>query len=389
MLDEYLENEGRLIDERASTFSQPAVDVAPPLAYELPTKSSSYVRTLHSVMQKQTASSTSELISGFVPPSKRPKPGLKETRNSRRETAKQRGPKHGRPKPKPSSAGPGPVDPDVIHTPPAGHLPEPAAPEPPALRRTRKKLKPRSTWKSLPGTPTPLPSSSEDMAPLDSDSELGGPSVPNSTTHKEDKAAVTTHQEGGAHGMTRALLRQKDLEDGVIWEGRHRTTVTEERASIALTSLFTLMVSSSEASPHSDTGGGAQEPHQRHSFSALLKDASRCGSRCGRSSASPSTLMCWLLLLQGFARENPTAPIQLACRRAPPCLNDFCRLGCVCSSLAHCSRISHCGRPACMLGCSCLKQKVVLLKNLDGPDSSPSHHSKRRRRKRRMKMAYG
>lgn len=43
-----------------------------------------------------------------------------------------------------------------------------------------------------------------------------------------------------------------------------------------------------------------------------------------------------------------------------------------------------------MLGCSCLKQKVVLLKNLDGSDSSPSHHvnNKKRRRKRRMKMAY-
>lgn len=91
---------------------------------------------------------------------------------------------------------------------------------------------------------------------------------------------------------------------------------------------------------------------------------------------------------QGFVRENPTAPIQLACRRAPPCLNDFCRLGCVCPSLTHGSRTSHCGRPACMLGCSCLKQKVVLLKNLDGSDSSPSHH-RRRRKRRRMKMAYG
>uniref|UniRef100_H3CAC2 T-box domain-containing protein n=1 Tax=Tetraodon nigroviridis TaxID=99883 RepID=H3CAC2_TETNG len=273
MLDEYLENEGRLIDERASTFAQPVVDLAPPLAYELPTKSSSYVRTLHSVIPKQTGSSTSELISGFVPPSKRPKPSLKETRNSRRETAKQRGPKPGRARPKPGSAGPGPVDPA------------------------------RSTWRTLFGTP--LPGSSEDMAPLDSDSELGEPSVPSSTTHKEDAAAMETQQEGGAHGMTRALLRQKDLEEGVTWEGRHRTAVTEERAGIALTSLFTLM---------------------------------------------------------GFVRENPTAPIQLACRRAPPCLNDFCRLGCICSSLAYRARVSHCGRPGCMLGCSCLKQKVVLLK---------------------------
>lgn len=247
MLDEYLENEGRLIDERASTFAQPVVDLAPPLAYELPTKSSSYVRTLHSVIPKQTGSSTSELISGFVPPSKRPKPSLKETRNSRRETAKQRGPKPGRARPKPGSAGPGPVDPGGIHTHPAGHLPEPAAAEPPPLRRTRKKLKPRSTWRTLFGTP--LPGSSEDMAPLDSDSELGEPSVPSSTTHKEDAAAMETQQEGGAHGMTRALLRQKDLEEGVTWEGRHRTAVTEERAGIALTSLFTLMVSCSHPKP--------------------------------------------------------------------------------------------------------------------------------------------
>lgn len=43
-----------------------------------------------------------------------------------------------------------------------------------------------------------------------------------------------------------------------------------------------------------------------------------------------------------------------------------------------------------MLGCSCLKQKVVLLKNLDGSDSSPSYHghNRKRKRKRRMKMAY-
>lgn len=92
---------------------------------------------------------------------------------------------------------------------------------------------------------------------------------------------------------------------------------------------------------------------------------------------------------QGFVRENPTAPIQLRHRPAPRCLNEFCRLGCICSSLSYCSRISHCGRPACMLGCSCLKQKVVLLKNLDGSDTSPSRHgNNRKRRKRRMKMAY-
>lgn len=245
MLDEYLENEGRLIDERASTFSQPVVDIAPPLAYELPTKSTSYVRTLHNVMQKQTGSATSELISGFIPPSKRPKLSLKETRTFRKEPAKQRGPKPNRPKPKASSASLGQVESNIIETHPALAQPDPVLPEPPTLKRKKKHLKPNPTPQTvtLPQTPTTLPSTSEDMAPLDSDSELGDLSIPKSATQKEDTAAVPPHQEGGAHGVTRALLRQKDLEDGAIWEGQHRTTVTEERASIALTSLFTLMVS--------------------------------------------------------------------------------------------------------------------------------------------------
>ena len=78
-------------------------------------------------------------------------------------------------------------------------------------------------------------------------------------------------------------------------------------------------------------------------------------------------------------------------RPTPACLKDFCLLGCVCSSLAHSRRITHCGKEQCMLGCSCLRQKVVLLKNLDGSDSSPSDidPSRRRKRKKRMKMAYG
>lgn len=98
--------------------------------------------------------------------------------------------------------------------------------------------------------------------------------------------------------------------------------------------------------------------------------------------------------LQGFVRKNPTAPIQLKGMQTLSCLNEFCRLGCICSSLSHTSRTSHCGWPACMFGCSCLKQKVVLLKNLDSScDSSPSPHhggaKKKKKKGRRMKMAYG
>ncbi|AWP15925.1 putative MAX gene-associated protein-like [Scophthalmus maximus] len=276
MLDEYLENEGKLIDERAASFSQPLVE---PVVYELPARSTSYVRTLDSVLKKNTVGSpTTNLISGFIPPSKRPKPSLKETKTSRKTERKQKGPKKTKLGPEPAAA---PVS-----------TPEPSPAEP---------------------NPVPKPPA-DDLAPLESDSELGTGADQANETHQD-----------GRHMMTRALLRQKDLEDGVVWEGRPRTSITKERAAIALTSLFTLM---------------------------------------------------------GFVSENPTAPIQLVRRRAPPCLNDFCRLGCVCSSLSHGSRTSHCGRPHCMLGCSCLKQKeadsvsqpaerVRILWKREGRDSDP------------------
>ncbi|XP_036927400.1 MAX dimerization protein MGA a isoform X7 [Acanthopagrus latus] len=344
MLDEYLENEGKLIDERAASFSQPQVE---PLVYELPTRSTSYVRTLDSVLKKNTVGSpTSDLISGFIPPSKRPKLTLKETRTSRRETMRQKGSKQNKPRPE-LAAAPSPADfnqrgpkrnkhrpePAATHSPVnlnpvpkqlALQFPDPVSSQPPTVKKG-KRLKPKTSSKtlSLSKSTVSQPGVSEDMAPLESDSELGPGFDQSNNACRTDGRPV----------MTRALLKQKDLEDGVVWEGRARTSINEERASIALTSLFTLM---------------------------------------------------------GFVRENPTAPIQLVRRRAPPCLNDFCRLGCVCSSLSHCSRTSHCGRPACMFRCSCLKQKVVLLKNLDGSDSSPSRHgnNKKKKRKRRMKMAY-
>ena len=74
------------------------------------------------------------------------------------------------------------------------------------------------------------------MAPLESDSELG-----------PDQSAESGRKASGPV-MTRALLKQKDLEDGVIWEGRPRTCITAERAAISLTSLFTEVVGSADFS---------------------------------------------------------------------------------------------------------------------------------------------
>lgn len=263
MLDEYLENEGKLIDERAASFSQPLVE---PVVYELPTRSISYVRTLDSVLKKQTVGSpTSDLISGFIPPSKRPRLTLKETKTSRRENTKQKSPKLNKPRAEPAAAPvPTPVlspaDSNLVPKQPAVQIPaaplpsehtapitEPhkskkhhlkvqidsLSPQPPTIKR-RKKLKPKTSSQTLspPRSTGPPPGISEDMAPLESDSELGP------TINQSEEAC----RKDGKPVMTRALLKQKDLEDGVVWEGRPRTSITEERAAIALTSLFTLMV---------------------------------------------------------------------------------------------------------------------------------------------------
>lgn len=254
MLDEYLENEGKLIDERAASFSQP---VAEPVVYELPVRSTSYVRTLDSILKKQPVSSpTSDLISGFIPPSKRPKLTRKETTTSRREDRKQRGPKPRklRGEPPGSASEPSPADLNLVPKQPAGpsELTAPhkskkhllkvqsdhtelsaLSPQPPAFKR-RKRLKPKTSSQTLspPRSAAPPPGLSGDMAPLESDSELGT---------AVDQSADSYRKDGGPM-MTRALLRQKDLEDGVVWDGRLRTSITEERATIALTSLFTLKV---------------------------------------------------------------------------------------------------------------------------------------------------
>ncbi|XP_042565810.1 MAX gene-associated protein-like isoform X2 [Clupea harengus] len=69
MLDEYLENEAQRITERAETFSFSSFGSADPVAagvaYQLPSRSSSYVRTLDSVLKGR---STATLAPSPVPP---------------------------------------------------------------------------------------------------------------------------------------------------------------------------------------------------------------------------------------------------------------------------------------------------------------------------------
>ncbi|XP_038865044.1 MAX dimerization protein MGA a [Salvelinus namaycush] len=316
MLDEYLANEGKLIDERAASFTQ--TTVVTPVTYQLPTKSTSYVRTLDSVLKKQAPAPSTT----FVPPSKKNRlplasKGPKKSEKSEKRQQKQRL-KQSRTKP---TSAPTALQ---IAPPPLMDHAAPAITHNDTIKTVKRtKRKPRvktpppvqDSVVSRPEVEEPPPS---DLAPVEGDSE-------------PESAAAETRVV--VPGLTKALLRQRDLEDGVVWEGKHRTCITEDRATVALTSLFT------------------------------------------------ST---------GFVCENPTAPIKIVKRSVPPCLNAFCRLGCVCASLAQERRITHCGKIECIFGCSCLRQKVVVLKNLKGPDSSASEEgpSKKSKKRKRMRMAY-
>ncbi|XP_073682870.1 MAX dimerization protein MGA a [Garra rufa] len=259
MLDEYLASEGKLIDERAATLSQ--TDVTP-VAYQLPTKSTSYVRTLDSVLKKQ------------VPPSLSTTPKkVKPTFKSKEENKSK----------KPLKSGTGKQTKLVLSaSKPTLFLKKP---------QQNKKYKNKKESKSLSPEKPAL-----ETAPLVASNKTPMVEVSGST-----QSSCTA---GRTTGLPKTLVKLMDVEDGAVWEGKHRTYITEERAAIALATLVTA---------------------------------------------------------EGVSKGNPDAN-RIIRRRAPPCLNVFCRLGCVCASLVHLRRHHHCGKPQCMLGCSCLRRKVVALK---------------------------
>uniref|UniRef100_A0A673J2V3 MAX gene-associated protein-like n=1 Tax=Sinocyclocheilus rhinocerous TaxID=307959 RepID=A0A673J2V3_9TELE len=259
MLDEYLASEGKLIDERAAALSQ--TDVTH-VAYQLPTKSTSYVRTLDSVLKKQVPATLST-TSNKVKPTFKLKKENKSKKHLKSGIGKQ-------------------IKPMLTVNKPALRLKK---------RQQNKKYKTRKASKSLSAEKPALETAEVVASNKTTVVEVSG-STPSSCA-----AGRTT-------GLPKTLVKLMDVEDGAVWEGKHRTYITEERAAIALATLVTA---------------------------------------------------------EGVSKGNPDA-IRIIRRRAPPCLNVFCRLGCVCASLVHLRRHHHCGKPQCMLGCSCLRRKVVALK---------------------------
>ncbi|KAK7142696.1 hypothetical protein R3I94_012146 [Phoxinus phoxinus] len=263
MLDEYLASEGKLIDERAANLSQ--TDTTP-VAYQLPTKSTSYVRTLDSVLKKQVPASLST-TSNKVKPTFKSKEKIKSKKSLKSCTGKQ------------------------IKT--VFSVNKPAL----CLKKPQESKKFKKKESKSPEKPVAI-------AVLSAETTAAIVASDKSPMVEVSGSPQSSCTGGRSVGLPKTLVKLMDVEDGAVWEGRHRTYITEERAAIALATLVTS---------------------------------------------------------EGVSKGNPDA-IRIIRRRAPPCLNVFCRLGCVCASLVHLRRHHHCGKPQCMLGCSCLRRKVVALK---------------------------
>ncbi|KAM9421939.1 uncharacterized protein ACWYII_021802 isoform 2-T6 [Salvelinus alpinus] len=104
----------------------------------------------------------------------------------------------------------------------------------------------------------------------------------------------------GLSGLSKIQLKMMEMEDATFYQGHDRTHITTERVETALMALLTAQGLSKIRAPNASPVDG------------------------------------------------------------PECGSEFCRLGCVCSSLARVSRGPlHCYRPDCMLGCSCFKCKIT------------------------------
>ncbi|XP_075569033.1 MAX gene-associated protein isoform X2 [Pelecanus crispus] len=262
-LDEYLENEGKLM-ETSMGFSSSTP--ASPVVYQLPTKSTSYVRTLDSVLKKQSTiiPSTSYTF--------KPVPLSSTSRKTKTQN-----------------------------------------------RQTSTNSRVKSSYKPI----LPSPFSAKQKQNASASGEKAAKSVSNSSlTNQADSFVVPAldenilpkqislrqapqqQQAARPPGLSKSQVKLMDLEDCALWDGKPRTYITEERADISLATLLTAQASLKNKPIH-----------------------------------------------------------KIIRRRAPPCNNDFCRLGCICASLALEKRQpTHCRRPDCMFGCTCLKRRVLLVK---------------------------
>lgn len=203
-LDEYLENEGKLM-ETSMGFSSNAP--TSPVVYQLPTKSTSYVRTLDSVLKKQSTISPSTSYS--LKPHSAP-PASRKAKSQNKQSGF-----GGRTKSSYKSILPYPVSPRQKHS----HV--------------------------IPGDKIAKNSSS-----TVSENQVNNFVVPTLDENIFPKQISLRHaqqqqQPQGTRptGLSKSQVKLMDLEDCALWEGKPRTYITEERADVSLTTLLTAQVS--------------------------------------------------------------------------------------------------------------------------------------------------
>ncbi|XP_073494919.1 MAX gene-associated protein isoform X2 [Phyllobates terribilis] len=264
-LDEYLENEAKLMGDLKEMTPEPESSIS----YQLPTKSSSYVRTLDSVLKKQAQQAMPSLnaVESF------PVPRVKRKYTRRAPTLK-------------SNSKLNPI------------LPVP--------------LNAKKTFKShSPGKKSRSESYLQDLVMSPSSSvELlskSQPVVKPSADEQMDTIQQNLYQAqmqsqqlfSKPIGFSKSQLKLSDFEESAILEGKPRTYITEERASVSLCTLLT-----------------AQASLKKKPILTFSKKPKTC------------------------------------------CKKEFCRLGCICSSISLTPLpTTHCRHEACMFSCECLKSK--------------------------------
>ncbi|XP_059212334.1 uncharacterized protein magl isoform X2 [Centropristis striata] len=238
MLDEYLESEAQNISERAAAFS---TNSEGSVAYQLPVKSSSYVKTLDSALKHRKAASKSPVRSN---------------------------------RPCPLSHKP------LLYSALTSPAPPLASPE------------------------VPVQAGAESIQQSASSNTQSGAHRFNHSGSQRPAVSCGQSQVTHRSGFTKVQLKLLQMEFGALSQGLSRTQLTPDRLSVALSVMLTKQMLPSQ----------------------VFKTC-----------------------------KNPRHEAEI-----PDCGQEFCTLGCVCSSLEHLNRGPlHCRRPDCMFGCTCFKRKIT------------------------------
>lgn len=178
-----------------------------PVVYQLPTKSTSYVRTLDSVLKKQSAGSPSTSYSSkshsVTPVSRKGKSQNKQPTSSNRTKSSFK------------SILPYPISPKQKHA------------------------------QMTPGDKVTKNSSSSisenevnNLVVSGVDENVFPKQISLRQTHNQQQQQGTRPP-----GLSKSQVKLMDLEDCALWEGKPRTYITEERADVSLTTLLTAQVS--------------------------------------------------------------------------------------------------------------------------------------------------